>query len=137
MTSYGRTVSSSLRLLALTAGVFARPAPADEAGAPGAQPRAQRADPSLRITREARGLAQPWDVQPIGRGILVTERTDAARLLLKDGHVRRMRFPKSSVRVSGETGLMSMEIDPRFGSVRPVLHLSSPARAAAAGEGRR
>ena len=106
-------------LLALTAGVLApTAAPADEAGAPGAQPRAQRAAvPSLRITREARGLAQPWDVQPIGHGaFLVTERDSARLLRLKDGHVRRIRFPKSSVWVSGETGLMSMEIDPRFGS---------------------
>jgi glucose/arabinose dehydrogenase len=105
-------------LLALTAGVLApTAAPAEEVDAPGIQPRAQRAAvPSLRVTREARGLAQPWDVQPIGNGaFLVTERDSARLLRLKDGRVRRIRFPSSSVWVSGETGLMSLEIDPAFG----------------------
>jgi glucose/arabinose dehydrogenase len=69
----------------------------------------------LRITREARGLAQPWDVQHIGNGaFLVTERDTARLLRVKNGHVRRIAFPRSSVWVSGETGLMSLEIDPGF-----------------------
>ncbi|MET1060334.1 MAG: PQQ-dependent sugar dehydrogenase [Nocardioides sp.] len=110
----------AVSLLALTTGVLApttATAAEAEADAPGVGPRAQRAAavPSLRVTREARGLAQPWDVQPIGNGaFLVTERDTARLLRVKNGHVRRIRFPKSSVWVSGETGLMSMEIDPGF-----------------------
>jgi len=107
-------------LLALTAGVLAptaAAAPPEVADAPGVRPRAQQAAavPSLRITREARGLAHPWDVQPIGNGaFLVTERNTRRLLRIKDGHVRQIRFPRHSVWVSGETGLMSLEIDPSF-----------------------
>ncbi len=101
-------------LLALTVGVLS-PATADVPDASGVHPRSQQAVPSLRVTREASGLAQPWDVQHIGRGaFLVTERATARLLRVKDGRVRRIGFPKSSVWASGETGLMSLEIDPRF-----------------------
>jgi glucose/arabinose dehydrogenase len=106
-------------LLALTAGVLApTAAQADEVDAPGVALRAQRAAavPALRITREASGLEQPWDVKHIGNGaFLVTERDTARLLRIKNGHVRRITFPRSSVWVSGETGLMSLEIDPAFG----------------------
>jgi glucose/arabinose dehydrogenase len=75
----------------------------------------ERAAPGLRVTRLVQGLEHPWDVQPIGRGrVLITER-DSARLLVADGNSkRRVRFPSGRVWVSGETGLMSMEIDPGF-----------------------
>ena len=106
-------------LLALTAGVLAPTgAQADEVDAPGVALRAQRAAavPALRVTREASGLEQPWDVKHIGNGaFLVTERDTARLLRVKNGHVRRIAFPRSSVWVSGETGLMSLEIDPAFG----------------------
>ncbi len=120
-------------LLALAAGVLAPgAAPADATAAPAegqrveqrveqrAQQRAQQrapraAAPSLQVTREAGGLAHPWDVQSIGGGaFLVTERGTARLLRLENDRVRRIRFPKSSVWVSGETGLMSLEIDPDF-----------------------
>jgi glucose/arabinose dehydrogenase len=107
-------------LIALTAGVLApTAATADEVDAPGVALRPQRAAavPALRVTREASGLAQPWDVKHIGNGaFLVTERDTARLLRVKNGHVRRIGFPRSSVWVSGETGLMSLEIDPRFGT---------------------
>ena len=110
-----------LPLLALAAGVLApAAAPADATSAPAGeqrveQPAPRAAAPSLRVTREASGLAHPWDVQSIGGGaFLVTERGTARLLRLKNDRVRRIRFPKSSVWVSGETGLMSLEIDPDF-----------------------
>ncbi len=61
------------------------------------------------------GLEHPWDVQPIGGGrLLITER-DTAHLIVAQGNSkRRVRFPSGKVWVSGETGLMSMEIDPGF-----------------------
>lgn len=71
--------------------------------------------PALRVRRQVTGLANPWDVQPLDRGrLLITER-DSARVLLRDGgETRPVRFPSDSVWVSGETGLMSLEVDPRF-----------------------
>ena len=63
----------------------------------------------------AQGLEHPWDVQPIGGGrLLITER-DSAHLLVSDAQgKRRVRFPSGKVWVSGETGLMSLEVDPGF-----------------------
>ena len=65
------------------------------------------------------GLEHPWDVQPIGGGrLLITER-DTAHLLVADANgKRRVRFPSGKVWVSGETGLMSMEVDPGFAGNR-------------------
>ena len=74
-----------------------------------------RAVPALQITRQVQGLALPWDVQPIGSGrLLITERNSARLLLWEDGATRRVDFPSTEVWVSSETGLMSLEIDPRF-----------------------
>ena len=71
--------------------------------------------PRLRVTRDARGLALPWDAQPIGNGAwLVTERDRKRLLRVKDGRIRRITFPSRSVWASGETGLMSLEVDPDF-----------------------
>jgi len=71
--------------------------------------------PTLHVTRVVTGLDIPWDVKPIGKGdLLITER-DRRRLLLRhDGHTRVLSFPRQSVWSSGETGLMSLAIDPGF-----------------------
>ena len=63
------------------------------------------------------GLSNPWDVQPIGSGrLLITER-DTGRLLLRENrNTRQVQFPSNRVWVSGETGLMSLEVDPGFGT---------------------
>lgn len=75
-----------------------------------------RAVPDLAVRRQVRGLTNPWDVQPLGDGrLLVTERDSARLLLWEQGDTRRVRFPSDRIWVSGETGLMSMEVDPRFG----------------------
>ncbi len=79
--------------------------------------RAKAALPRLAVRRQVKGLENPWDVQPIGGGrLLITERDTAHLLLWQDGSTRRVRFPSGSVWVSGETGLMGLEIDPRFAS---------------------
>src|SRR3954467_4707675 len=73
--------------------------------------------PSLRVTRVVGGLDLPWDVKPITRGrLLITERA-RKRLLLwtPKHHLRRVRFP-AKVWSSGETGLMSLAVDPKFRS---------------------
>jgi aldose sugar dehydrogenase len=71
--------------------------------------------PGLQATRQVTGLSNPWDVQSIGSGrLLVTERDSGRLLLWEDGNTRQVQFPSGQVWVSGETGLMSMEVDPRF-----------------------
>lgn len=74
-----------------------------------------RAMPTLAVRRQVRGLENPWDVQPIGDGrLLITERDSAHLILWANGDKRRVRFPSNKIWVSGETGLMSMEVDPKF-----------------------
>ncbi len=102
---------------------LASPADADTAAAGAtttpAPPARALAAPSLRVTRVATGFEYPWDVQPIARGTyLVTTRETRRLFRIKDGRKTRVRFPSSSVWASGETGLMSLEIDPGFSSNR-------------------
>jgi aldose sugar dehydrogenase len=74
-----------------------------------------RSVPTLVVRRIITGLDHPWDVQPIGHGrLLVSERDRADLVVWQHGHRHRVRFPSSSVWVSGETGLMSLAIDPTF-----------------------
>ncbi|WP_435741725.1 PQQ-dependent sugar dehydrogenase [Nocardioides sp. SYSU DS0663] len=98
------------------------PAPAasvtqDEQAASAVSPatHARRPAPALRVRTVVAGLTKPWDVKPITRGrLLVTERDSARLLLVRDGRAREVDFPSGTVWVSGETGLMSLEVDPRF-----------------------
>jgi glucose/arabinose dehydrogenase len=79
------------------------------------------AAPALDVRPVVRGLAVPWDVQPIDGGrLLITERTTRRLLLWNARGLRTVRFPRSSVWASGETGLMSLAVDPRFGSNRRI-----------------
>lgn len=111
-----RRLSVSSALL-LTLGLLVPTLPAtahapDERAAPAT---AERRTPGLKVTRVASGLDIPWDVQSIGKGrLLVTER-DNARLVVigRKGNKRHVRLP-GRVRVAGETGLMSLAIDPGF-----------------------
>jgi glucose/arabinose dehydrogenase len=87
---------------------------ADQKAAP--QKAAAPRVPSLHVTRMVRGLDIPWDVKPItGRRLLITER-EKKRLLLwsPGGHLKRVRFPASTVWANGETGLMGLAVDPSF-----------------------
>jgi len=75
----------------------------------------RRVVPRMRVRTVVDGLENPWDVQRIGRGrLLVTERDRARVSLVAQGRRRTVRFPSDSVWVSGETGLMSLAVDPRF-----------------------
>ena len=62
-----------------------------------------------------------------GRQLLITERTSRRLLLWDHGDASgAVRFPAASVWASGETGLMSLAVDP----VQPATAASTPARAA-------
>ena len=77
--------------------------------------RQARAVPRLVVRRHVTGLDHPWDVQPIGGGrLLVTQRDRATLSVWRDGAVHRVAFPSDEVWVSGETGLMSLDLDPGF-----------------------
>jgi glucose/arabinose dehydrogenase len=79
----------------------------------------ERAAPGFTVSKRVRGLDHPWDVHPIGNGrLLITERDSAHLLVAGRNGKRRVRFPSGQVWVSGETGLMSMEIDPGFAQNR-------------------
>ncbi len=78
-------------------------------------PAPRAAAPGLRVRTVVGGLANPWDVQPIGGGrLLVTERDRARLSVVRQGRRRTVRFPSNRVWVSGETGLMSLAVDPAF-----------------------
>ncbi len=62
------------------------------------------------------GLSHAWDVKQIDGGrLLITER-DPARLTIarRNGSTYAVRFPGNKIWTSGETGLMGLEVDPRF-----------------------
>ena len=80
---------------------------------------ARIAAPRLKVRTVVAGLENPWDVKPIGGGsLLVTERDKARLSVVRNGTRRTVRFPRSRVWVSGETGLMSLAVDPRFRQTR-------------------
>jgi aldose sugar dehydrogenase len=87
---------------------------------PGSTPAAaERAAPGFTVSKRVRGLTRPWDVQPIGGGrLLITERDSAHLIVAGRNGKRRVKFPSRRVWVAGETGLMSMEIDPGFAQNR-------------------
>lgn len=79
----------------------------------------RRATPRLVVTKRVTGLSNPWDVQPLGNGrLLITERDTARLIVAGKGGKRVVKFPSGSVWVSGETGLMSLEVDPAFAKNR-------------------
>lgn len=78
-----------------------------------------RALPALRVRRLVTGLDNPWDVKRLPGGtLLVTERDRARLSAYSDGASRTVAFPEESIWVSGETGLMSLEVDPDFADNR-------------------
>lgn len=100
-------------LLTVTpAGAHAPQAPAE------VQP-VERKAPGLKVRRLVTGLDHPWDVRPIGKGRLIfTQRDRATVSIWKAGKTRTVRFPSGRVWVSGETGLMGLEVDPGFAKNR-------------------
>ncbi|WP_275693294.1 PQQ-dependent sugar dehydrogenase [Nocardioides sp. TF02-7] len=108
----------ALLLSSLTA---AHPADATPA-APAAAEDAPRRATNLKVTVVARGLANPWDVRPIGNGRLLVTQRDSAKLTLvrPNGRKRNLAFPSGKVWNSGETGLMGLAVDPGFADNRRI-----------------
>ena len=78
---------------------------------------ARKPMPKLKITPVVRHVDHPWDVQALpGGGLIFTQRDRATLSVFKKGKVHRVGFPRRSVWVSGETGLMGLEVDPDFAS---------------------
>ncbi len=114
-------VAALLSLLAPTT-----PPTAPASAQPTADPAAEsspgaRGVPKLEVTRKVGGLDHPWDVRSIGEGrLLVTERDRARLTVWEGGSKHRVRFPSDRVWVSGETGLMGLEVDPDFDGNRRI-----------------
>jgi glucose/arabinose dehydrogenase len=91
-------------------------APGATAGSTAGSTAARAAAPALAVRRLVTGLDHPWDVRPIGGGRLIfTQRVRATVSIYDNGRTRVVRnFPSGSVWTSGETGLMGLEVDPRF-----------------------
>jgi len=94
----------------------ALPAPApDHAPAPRATGQApeRAALPGLRVRTVARGLAHAWDVQQASGGRLLVSERDRARIsIVRNGRRRSLARLSGLVWVSGETGLLSLEVEP-------------------------
>jgi len=74
-----------------------------------------RSVPTLVVRKQVTGLDHPWDVRSIGHGrILFTQRDRATLSVWEHGRKRIVKFPSDQVWVSGETGLMGLEVDPDF-----------------------
>jgi len=71
--------------------------------------------PRLRVRTEVGGLDIPWDVKVLPGGTRLVSERDRARLSTYAGaRQTTLDFPSDRIWVSGETGLMSLEVDPRF-----------------------
>jgi glucose/arabinose dehydrogenase len=80
-----------------------------------AAPPAEAAYPTLRVSILARGLDHPWDVAPITRGrLLVAERSRKTLSVVRHGRKRVIPLVGERIWSSGETGLMGLEVDPRW-----------------------
>ncbi|QWC86338.1 PQQ-dependent sugar dehydrogenase [Nocardioidaceae bacterium] len=71
--------------------------------------------PDLRVRTVASGLSVPWDVAVLPGGpLLVTERESTRLMVVRGGTAREVGRPGNAW-ASGETGLMSVALDKRFG----------------------
>lgn len=100
-------------VVALAVALSSSPAPAVDAVAPGAA--ADRpAPPKPAVTRLVKGLENVWDVQRLPDGRLLLTEREGRLWVWRKGNLRRVAFPRKSVWASGETGLMSLAVDPGF-----------------------
>jgi glucose/arabinose dehydrogenase len=110
-----------LVLLALLAGTI--PAALEVAGAPPASafPGATmpEAAPGLVVSTAMSGLSNAWDTAFAPDGAMfVTERAGAIRVRRPNGATATLTADLADLWVSGETGLMGIEVDPAFGANR-------------------
>jgi len=95
----------------------ARAVPVDQATQAPVRAQQRRSAPALRVRTVVRGLDIPWDIAVLpGQRWLITER-DRERILLrtKRGRTKVLARTPPGIWHSGETGLMSIAADPRFG----------------------
>lgn len=86
---------------------------------------APRAAARLAVRTVARGLDHPWEVRPLPRGrLLLTQRDRRALTVVHRGRTHDVRFANGRIWVSGETGLMGLEVDPRFRHNRRIYTCS-------------
>ena len=110
-----------LMMIAVVLALLAPTAPAVAETVPPVVTAERKAVPKLKITRVVRNLDHPWDVKTLPGGVLIFTQRDRATLsVFKNGKVRRVGFPRRSVWVSGETGLMGLEVDPDFANNRRI-----------------
>ncbi|WP_206444117.1 PQQ-dependent sugar dehydrogenase [Nocardioides turkmenicus] len=77
--------------------------------------------PTLDVQVVGDGLDHPWDIADIGEDrFLVTERDRAVLSLVEGGERREIPLEDHDIWVSGETGLMGLEIDPGFAENRRI-----------------
>lgn len=96
------------------------PTPATPSGSPASESAPARGYPQLKVSEVVAGLDIPWDVQQIGQGLLVTERDQASLSLVRNGGTTDLGYPADDVWVAGETGLMSIAVDPGFAKNRRI-----------------
>ncbi|MGZ4452544.1 MAG: PQQ-dependent sugar dehydrogenase [Nocardioides sp.] len=118
------TVSLLLGIPAAACGSSQAPPGAQATNSPAAaarpstthQPAARRVGvPALRVRTIARGLDHPWDVAPLpGKRLLITQRDRRSLTILRHGRLHDVAFDNSRIWVSGETGLLGLEVDPHF-----------------------
>ncbi|MEJ7562109.1 MAG: PQQ-dependent sugar dehydrogenase, partial [Ilumatobacteraceae bacterium] len=114
-----RAVAALTGVATLATPTFAAAAPDhDAASSPssGATEAGARRAPNLRVNTVLSGLDHPWGVAFTPNGsMLVTER-NRGRVMLRTprGNVRTLVGNVPNLWVSGETGLMGIEVDPRF-----------------------
>ena len=111
-----------LALLASVAPVAqAEPVPTGASADRAAAVRAEQARiPRLRTRVVVGDLDIPWDVQvlPGDEGLLMTERVRARVSTYADGVRETVDFPGDRIWAQGETGLMSLAVDPDFSDNR-------------------
>ncbi|GAA1479068.1 PQQ-dependent sugar dehydrogenase [Nocardioides aestuarii] len=93
--------------------------PSDGGSATPERERTPASAPRLRVRTVVDGLDNPWDVKRLPGGtLLVTERDNRRLSTVTAGERSTVEFDSSSIWVSGETGLMSLEVDPDFADNR-------------------
>ena len=114
-----RIVSVLVPLVLVATSVSASACRRDDRAASQTRASQALAVPTLKVTNEVTGLAHPWDVKQLPAGpLLITER-NTRRILVRDASgLHALSFPNGNIWVSGETGLMSLAIDPDFGDNR-------------------
>ena len=110
----------------------ATPPPLNPSGSPSASASASSSAPAAVLPTSDRvpeldvevvndELDHPWDVADIGEDrFLVTERDRAVLSLIEGGERREISLEDNDIWVSGETGLMGLEVDPGFAENRRI-----------------